>query len=91
MESEGNKDIRQMWCEWCYLQLFTCSYLLNRNIFNSTFCGYMITISLLLFCGLTAYISFIVVLAPNSNRLDEVFINDEKLVTMDITAASKGD
>ena len=51
----------------------------------------MITISLLLFCGLTTYISLIVVLAPNENRLDEVFMYDEKLVTMDITAASKGD
>ena len=50
----------------------------------------MITISLLLFCALTAYSSFII-LAPDINRLDEVFIRDEKAVTIDIAAATKGD
>ena len=49
----------------------------------------MITITLLLFCGLTVYSSFLV-LAPNINRFNEVFMHDEKSVTMDISAITKG-
>ena len=54
-------------------------------------CVYMITITLSLFCGLTVYLSLLV-LAPNINMSqNQLFIFDENFGTLDITAATKGD
>ena len=50
----------------------------------------MISISLLIFCGMTAFLS-LKVLNPNVNVSQvQVFTFDEKSVTMDVTAATKG-
>ena len=63
---------------------------MNRNLFNGPMCVYVITITLLFFCGLTAYLSLLV-LAPSMNMSqDQVFVFDENFGTLDITAATRG-
>ena len=52
-------------------------------------CVRFISICLLIFCGMTAFLS-LKVLDPNVN-VSPVFTFDEKYMTMDITAATKGD
>ena len=51
-------------------------------------CVRFISISLLIFCGMTAFLSF-QVLDP-SLHMSPVFTLDERHVTMEITAATKG-
>ena len=53
-------------------------------------CVRLISVSLLVFCGMTAFLSF-KILSPNVNGQDEVYILDEKIVTLSMEAATKGD